>query len=52
MAWKQLNLKKLVHVGEREFTPEKIITDTSKRINNPYMKASFVNESGSFNALA
>ncbi len=39
-------------MGDREFTPEEITINTFERLNNPYVKASFVNESGSLNALA
>ena len=44
--------KKLVPMDDREFTPMEIITNTFEGINSPYVKASFIDESGSLNALA
>ena len=44
--------KKIIPEDSREFTPGETATNTFEGLNTPYVKASYVDEPGSFNALA
>ena len=49
---KTKKFKNSVPEDSREFTPGETVTDTFEGLNTPYVKASYVDEPGSFNALA
>lgn len=48
----RININLNVPTENREFTPRKTVTNTFEGINTPYVKASYVYEPGSLNALA
>ncbi len=45
------NIIKNIPEDSREFTPGETVTDTFEGLNTPYVKASYVDEPGSLNAL-
>jgi len=49
---KTKKFKNIVPEDSREFTPGETLTNTFEGINTPYVKASYVDEPGSLNALA
>jgi len=49
---KTKKFKKIVPEDSREFKLGETVTNTFEGLNTPYVKASYVYEPGSFNALA